>query len=475
MFPTRTPAGPRGAFAVLAVAITGYTLLQSLLNPVLAVLQHDLHTTQGAMTWVITAYLLSASIFTPIVGRLGDLVGKKRMFLVAAGALVAGSLIDATAGSIGLVILGRVVQGVGGGLLPMAFGIIREIFPREKVAGAIALLASLIGVGSGAGVVLAGPTVRALGFHWLFWIPLAIVAAAGAAATAMLDQSPVRAPGRFNPGAAALMAGWLSALLLALSQGPQWGWTSMPTLLLAVGAMLLLAAWTAVEQRAKHPLIDLRMMRLPGVWTANAVALLAGADMYAAYAFIPQFAQTASSTGYGFGASATVAGLIMLPASAAALLLGLVNTRLTTLLGAKWVVVGGSLLTCAAMVMLVFWHASPVQVAAAAAVLGVGIGVAFGSLTTLTVQAVAAHQTGAASGMNANIRTIGGSIGTALFAVVLLANNRGALPSAHAYDRAFALLAVFGAAGAAVGLLVPGRKAAAPSPTTDSTRQGAPA
>ncbi len=208
--PPILPSRPRRVFAVLATAIAGYTLLQSLLNPVLATLQRELHATQLATTCVITAYLLSASVSTPVLGRLGDLYGKRRMFLVAAAALVAGSLVDATADSIGVVVAGRVVQGVGGGLLS---------------------LASLIGVGSGAGVVLAGPVVTALGYHGLFWIPLIIVGAAGLAA---VRESPVRAPGRFNPGAAVLMAGWLAALLLALSQGPQWGWGSGPTLLLAL-------------------------------------------------------------------------------------------------------------------------------------------------------------------------------------------------------------------------------------------------
>ena len=452
---------PQVAFAVLAVAVGGYTLLQSLLTPVLATLQRDLHTTQVATTWVITSYLLSASVCTPIVGRIGDLVGKRRMFLVAAGALVLGSLVDALAPSIAVVIIGRVIQGAGGGLLPLSFGIIRDEFPREKVASAIALMASLIGVGSGAGVVLAGPIADSLGYHWLFWIPLLIVAVAGVAAALVIGESPVRAPGRFTPGAAVLLAVWLSALLLTLSEGGQWGWESAPVVVLGVAALVFFAAWVVAERRAQDPVIDLRMMRLPGVWTANLVALLAGADMYAAYAFLPQFAQARPAAGYGFGASVTEAGLIMLPASAATLILGLVNTRLTRLVGAKWVVVGGSLLTAVAMVMVIAWHATPAEVAASAAVLGVGIGVAFGSLTTLIVHAVEPHQTGAASGMNANIRTIGGAIGTTLFAVVLTAGATGGIASAGGYNRAFALLALLALGGAAAGLLVPGSKAAA--------------
>jgi MFS family permease len=460
----------QAVFAVLAVAIAGYTLLQSLLNPVLATLQHDLHASQVATTWIITAYLVSASVCTPVVGRLGDLVGKRRMFLAAAGALVAGSLIDAVATSIGAVIAGRVVQGIGGGMLPLAFGIIRDEFPREKTGPTISLMASLIGVGSGAGVVLAGPIADGLGYHWLFWIPLVIVGGAAAAAALVIRESPVRAPGRFNPAAAGLLALWLSALLLALSEGAQWGWASAPVLLLAAAAVVFLGAWVAAEQRSRHPVIDLRMMRLPGVWTANLVALLAGADMYAAYAFIPQFVQARPGSGYGLGASVTVAGLIMLPASAVTLVLGLANTWLTRVIGAKWVVVGGSLLTAVAMLMVACWHGTAAEVAAAAAVLGAGIGVAFGSLTTLIVQAVGAHQTGAASGMNANIRTIGGALGTTLFTAILAGGAVGSLPTAHAYEWAFAILALLAVLGAAAGLLVPGSHAPAgpaPAPRED--------
>jgi EmrB/QacA subfamily drug resistance transporter len=466
----------RTVVAVLAVAVAGYTLLQSLLNPVLVTLQHDLNTTQAATTWVITAYLLSASICTPIVGRLGDLLGKRRMFLVAAGALVLGSLIDALAPSITVVIVGRIVQGVGGGLLPLAFGIIRDEVPPERVAPAISLMASLIGVGSGVGVVLAGPIVDILDYHWLFWIPLVIVAVAAVGVALVIDESPIRADARFNPTAAVLMAGWLSALLLTLSEGASWGWASAPTLLLALATVVLLLTWLAVERSARHPLVDLRMMRLPGVWPTNLVALLAGADMYAAYAFLPQFAQTPPSAGYGFAATVTEAGLIMLPASAATLVLGLVNTWLTRLLGAKSVVVGGSLLTAVAMLMLICWHANAAQAAAAAAVLGVGIGVAFGSLTTLIVQAVAVEQTGVAGGMNANIRTIGGSIGTTLFATVLATTAGGRASGAGGYDWAFGLLALLALLGAAVGLLVPGDRTATAvqNPRTDSrSAQGA--
>src|ERR1700759_3122861 len=129
-------------FAVLAVAIGAFALLQSLVVPVLTTVQHQLHTSQDTVTWVLTAYLLSASIMTPILGRIGDMTGKKRGFVAALVALAAGSLLAALGPSLGGMIVARVIQGAGGGMLPVAFGIIRDEFPAEKVAGAVGVLAA---------------------------------------------------------------------------------------------------------------------------------------------------------------------------------------------------------------------------------------------------------------------------------------------------------------------------------------------
>ena len=168
-------------FAVLAVSVSAFALLQSLVVPVLAQIQSDLHTSQTTVTWVLTAYLLSASVCTPIVGRVGDKVGKERMLVVALVALSVGSLIAALATSIGPMIAGRVIQGVGGGVLPLSFGIIRDEFPAKKVPSAVGAVASLAAVGAGLGLVLAGPIVSAFNYHWLFWFPMMITAAAALA------------------------------------------------------------------------------------------------------------------------------------------------------------------------------------------------------------------------------------------------------------------------------------------------------
>ena len=212
-------ASYRATFAVLLLGVSAYALLQSLVLPVLPTIQHDLHTSQSAVTWVLTAYLLSASVFTPILGRVGDMVGKERMLVVTLGALALGSVVAGLSQSIGLLILGRVVQGIGGAVLPLSFGIIRDEFPPAKVATGVGVVAAMAAVGGGAGIVLAGPIVRHLDYHWLFWIPLVITVIAAVCAQVLVPESPVRTPGRVSWLAAVLLSGWLVALLLGVSRG----------------------------------------------------------------------------------------------------------------------------------------------------------------------------------------------------------------------------------------------------------------
>src|SRR3984957_19449400 len=219
-------ARPAVTFAVLAMGVAAFALLQSLVIPVLTTVQHELHTTQSAVTWVLTAYLLSASIMTPILGRVGDMAGKKKVFVGTLVALAVGSLLAALAPSIGLMIVARVIQGFAGGMLPVGFGIIRDEFPPEKVAGAVGIIASLAAVGAGLGIVLAGPIVAALDYHWLFWLPLILTVIAAISAVLFVPESEVRTPGRISVLPALLLSGWLVALLLALSEAPSWGWGS---------------------------------------------------------------------------------------------------------------------------------------------------------------------------------------------------------------------------------------------------------
>jgi EmrB/QacA subfamily drug resistance transporter len=449
-------AHSRATFAVLATAVGAYSLLQSLVLPVLPTIQVGLHTSQNTVTWVLTAYLLSASIFTPIMGRLGDMWGKERLLVAALVALAAGSVVSALARSIDVMLIGRVIQGIGGGVLPLSFGLIRDRFPPEKVAGAVGVIAALAAAGGGFGVVLAGPIVDALDYHWLFWIPVIMLVLAGVAATTMVPKHSTRVPGRVNWGAAALLSAWLVALLVPISEAPTWGWGSGRVIGLLVVGVMLAAGWIVVETRSSHPLIDMRMMRIPAVWATNLVALLFGVGLYAAFAFLPEFLQTSPSAGYGFGLSITSSGLVLLPLSVAMFAFGVSSGRLTVRFGGRRVLVAGATISALSFFLLVVAHDHQWQLVVAMALMGVGFGLAFSAMSNLIVEVVPRHQTGVASGMNANIRTIGGSIGAALMSSIIAASaHHGGLPHESGYTHGFELLTVSAVAAALAAMLVP--------------------
>ena len=446
----------RITFVVLCLGVATFSLLQSMVNPVLPTVAEALDTDQATVTWVLTAYLVSASVFTPIIGRVGDKVGKERMLVVALGALAVGSLLAAVASSIGVMVAARVIQGVGGGVLPLTFGIIRDEFPREKVAGAIGTAAALLAVGGGVGLVIAGPVVDALSYHWLFWIPMIMTIAAAVAAAVWVPESPERAPGRINVGTALLLSAWLVALLLAVSQGHVWGWGSARVIGLFVAAAVLLPTWILAEARSREPLVDMQMMRIPTVWTANLVALLFGFGMYSSFAFLPQFLQTPEAAGYGFGASVTESGLLLLPQTVATFVAGLFAGRLARRYGSKAMLVLGAALTAGGTLALTLARSELWMVVAETTVLGFAFGLAFAAMSNLVVDAVPQSQTGVASGMNTNIRTVGGAIGSAVVASVVTAQLQpSGFPVEAGYTHGFLLLTLTGAAAALVAVLVP--------------------
>ncbi len=480
--PMSTTAHPKRphynvTFVVLSLGAISYALLQSLVLPALPEMQHALHTSESAVTWVLTAYLLSASVATPIIGRLGDMYGKERLLLIVLVALAVGTLVSALSSSIGLMVLGRVVQGAGGGIFPLAFGIIRDEFPRPRVAGAIGLMSSLLGIGGGAGVVLAGPIAQHLSYHWLYWFPLVAIVVAIVATHRFVPESPIKVPGRVNWLGAALMSAGLTAVLLAVSEATVWGWGSPKMLGLTATGAILLVAWVASELRTAEPLVDMRMMRIRGVWTTNLVAALLGVGMYSSFILIPQLVQEPRSTGYGFGATVTAAGVFLLPATLAMLVMGQFAGRLERRFGSKPPLIGGAAFTTASFTLLVVGHGDRGIIYLSSGLLGLGIGLAFAAMANLIVDNVRQDQTGVATGMNTVVRTLGGALG-AQVAATFLANDLGArgLPTAHAFTFAFAMCAVAIAAGLGVCFLIPGRRRSVVAPAgLDAGREEAPA
>jgi len=450
---------PGAILAVLAVAGGAYALLQSLVVPALPALQQDLHTTPAGVTWIFTAYLLAASVATPIAGRLGDMFGKQRTLVVVLAGVSGGTFIAALATTLPVMIGARLVQGVGGAIFPLAFGIIRDEFPRERVAGGIALISGLLGIGGGLGIVLSGPILAHLDYHWLFWIPFVVLAATAIATLLVVPESPVRAPGNVHWTGAALLSGWLVCFLLAISEAPTWGWLSARTLGLLVVAAVVAVVWGRAEARSQTPLVDMQMMRLRGVWTTNLAGFLIGFGMYSSFVLIPQFVQTPQSTGYGFGSSVTQAGLFLIPSTLMMMVAAPIGGRMAGRFGSKLPLVLGACLALLAFLLLAVAHSEHWQIYLASCILGSGVGFSFASMANLIVEAVRPDQTGVATGMNAVMRTIGGAIGGQVAASILAATLvADGLPGESGYTLSYAIMALALLAAVGAALAVPGRK-----------------
>jgi MFS family permease len=462
---------PVRTFAALAVTALTFATLQSLLVPVLPVLQRDLHTDAAGATWAITSWLITSAVATPLLGRVGDLVGKRRVFLLCLAAVAAGSVAAALAPNLAMLIVARVLQGFGGAMFPLAFGILRDVLPARSLASGIGGFSAVMAIGSGLGTVLAGPLSGALGWRGLFVIPIAGMAVGALLTWRWVPSTGSRATGRVNLLSATLLTMWLVALLLPLSTGAQWGWSSPRTVGLFFSAAVLLVTWAWVELRSTSPLVDLRMLREPAVWSTDVAAIFFGAAMFGVFAYFPRFAQTPASTGWGLGASVATSGLLMLPMLVTMAASGFLIGPLGRIVPPRLQLMGAAVLIALSTASLALLHANPLELAIAAGVFGIGLGVGFAAMTTVVVQSVPATQTGVASGVNANLRTIGSAIGTALLtAIVTGSADASGTPTEQGYTTGFLVLAALAAVSALVVLSarIRRRSAVTPIPVAES-------
>ncbi|MEU7872978.1 MFS transporter [Dactylosporangium sp. NPDC049140] len=441
----------------LSLGGLSFAVLQSLVAPALSTIGRDLGASTADTSWVLTAYLLSASVLTPIFGRLGDMIGKRKVLIGVLVALAAGTLLAALAPSLMVLVLGRVLQGAAGAILPLSIGIVRDELPHEKVSVTVGLLSAIFGIGAGVGIVAAGPIVEHLSWHWLFWLPLVLVVIALLGAIFGMKESPVRTPGRLDVLGAGILSVSLVSLLLAISNGQKWGWDDAKTAGLLVLGVVTLVAFVLVELRVKEPLVDMRLMRRRGVWTTDLVAVILGFAMFGAFVLIPTLLQLPAATGYGFGKSVSQSGLFLLPTVLTMVVFGPIAGTLNRRYGPKLPLFLGAVAVVAAFTLPALSHGAIWQILASGILTGAGIGLSFAAMSNAIIEAVPAAQTGEATSVNTIARTIGSSIGTAVVAAVITSNStaRG-LPADDAFTIGFG-------ACAAVAVLAVGAALALPS------------
>lgn len=452
----RGPQGTTGPFVALLLAVLSFSLLQTMVVPALPDLQRELGASPTTTAWLISSFLLTSSVGTVIIGRLGDMFGKRRLLLVSLTILAAGTLLAALAGalpgSIGVLIAARAVQGLGAGTFPLAFGIVRETFPRDRVPVAIGTVSAIFGIGFGVGLVVPGPIIDALGWPWLFWAALVVIVIALAAVAVFVGRDRAGLGGRVDWAGGAVLTVALTSLLLAISQSRLWAPGAVAAL--AAVAVLAFAGFVVLESRLAAPLIDLRLLRRRTLVTANLTALIIGFGMYGAFTLVPQLVQAPAAAGYGFGATVTESGLYLLPMAVTMLFAGPLAGRLGPRLGFTATLVAACVIGAAGFALFAVGHPYPWAVATGAGVLGIGIGFAFSALANVVVGAVEPHETGEATGVNTIVRTIGGSLGAQVATAVVGATTLAGtgLPTAAGYTTAFAVSAVALVAAALVAL-----------------------
>lgn len=456
--PTSSAPRSRGTAIILYLSLGGlsFAVLQSLVAPALGTIGQDLGVSTSDASWVLTAYLLSASVLTPILGRLGDMVGKRKILIVVLSLLLVGAVLAALAPNLGVLIVGRILQGAAGAVMPLSIGIVRDELPRERVSVTIGLLSAIFGIGAGVGIVAAGPIVEALSWHWLFWLPAVLVAIALLGAIFGMPESPVRTPGRLDLVGTGILSVGLVALLLAISEGENWGWGDGRTVGLLILGAIALGAFVLVELRVAEPLIDVRLFAHRGVWTAHIVALAFGFAMFGTFILVPTLLQLPTVLGYGFGKTVSEAGVYLLPTVVAMVISGVVAGALIRRIGPKIPMLLGGFAVAAAFLIPAFGHAEEWQILLSGVLTGIGIGMALAATSNAIVESVPAAQTGEAISANTVIRTVGSSIGTAVIAALISANvtEQGA-PKDEAFTIGFWASAGVGALAILAALLAP--------------------
>ncbi|MES4904869.1 MFS transporter [Streptomyces sp. NPDC000395] len=459
---TPPPEVGGGFVAVLAFCGIAVSVMQTLVVPLVTELPQLLNTSSSNASWVITATLLAGAVSTPVMGRLGDMFGKRRMLVVALGLLVVGSLVCAVTSDLLVMVVGRTIQGGAMGAIPLGISIMRDELPPKKLGSAMALMSSSLGIGGAFGLPAAAFVAQHTNWHVLFYGAAGLGVLALALVLIVVPESAVRTPSRFDAiGAIGLSAG-LVCLLLPITKGGDWGWSSGTTLGLFGAAAVILVVWGFLELRIAEPLVDLRTTARRQVLLTNLASIMVGFSFYAMSLILPQLLELPKATGYGLGQSMVMAGLFVAPMGVAMMLVSPLSARINATRGPKvslllGLIVIGATYGSGIVMMDHVW-----QVVVLSTALGVGVGIAYSAMPTLIISAVPAAETGAANGLNTLMRSIGMSTSSAVVGVILAHQTTKfgplALPNTDGFKISFAVACGAAALGLLITLFLPNRR-----------------
>ncbi|MGI5451808.1 MFS transporter [Streptomyces sp. CA-249302] len=457
-------AAPRSSAVVAVLAFAGIvvSLMQTLVIPIVPELPKLLDAPASDTAWAVTATLLAGAVATPVVGRLGDMFGKRRMLLLSVVLLVVGSVVCALSESLVPMIVGRAVQGMASAVVPLGISIMRDELPAEKLAGSTALMSASLGVGGALGLPTAALIADHFDWHMLFWSSAGMGAIALVLVVLFVPESAVRTGGRFDVVGGIGMATGLVCLLLAISKGADWGWTGGTTLGLFAAAVVVLVAWGFFELRTSEPLVDLRTTARRQVLVTNLASVAIGFSMFAMSLVLPQLLQLPAQTGFGLGRSLLTTGLVMAPCGLVMMALAPVSAAVSKAKGPKVTLMIGALIVAFGYGLNILLMSEVWQLVLVSCVIGAGIGFTYGAMPALIMGAVDPSETAAANSLNTLMRSIGTSCASAIAGVVLsqmtISLGGYSLPSENGFKVVMAIGAGAALLAFAVASFIPRRR-----------------
>lgn len=458
----RPAAHPRLILAALAFCGVLVSISQTIVVPLLPELPGITNSSAADVSWLITVTLLTGAVFTPLLGRAGDMYGKRRVLLIALSSMVIGSFLCASSNDLTVLILGRAFQGAAVAVVPLGISILRDELPPRRVIPSIAMMSSTLGVGAAFGIPAATLVVQYANWHTMFWITLGLGLLDIVLVLLIVPESAIRTSGRFDVIGAFGLSAFLVCLLLAVSKGNSWGLAEIVGLYVVAAAIVPLWGW--YELRTTSPLVDLRVSARPAVLFTNLAALLIGFSFYANSLSTAQLVQEPTWTGYGLGESIVVSGLCLLPGGVAMVLLSPVSARISSARGPRFTLAIASVLMAAGYVVRLFTSGNVAGIVAGATVVSAGTAVAYSALPALIMHAVPVTETAAANGLNTLMRTIGSAICSTIVAIVLagvtISRAGQVAPALSAYLIVFVIAGLAAVVAACLVLLIPARRPA---------------